>query len=69
MTEPSLVAQAIDRIDRWLKTTGMAESRLGMLACANTRAIKRVREKTASLETLEAILAYIEKNSSRSNGK
>lgn len=60
MTEPSLVAVAIEKIDRWLKATGMAESRLGMLACANTRAIKRVRDKTASLETLEAVLAYIQ---------
>ena len=69
MTEPNLVAVAIEQIDKWLKATGMAESRLGMLACANTRAIKRVREKTASLETLEAILEYIKNHPAKATGK
>lgn len=69
MTEPNLVAVAIEKIDKWLKATGMAESRLGALACANTRAIARVREKKASLATLDAILEYIEKNPAKGNGK
>lgn len=69
MTEPNLVVMAVDKIDKWLKATGMAESRLGALACANTRAIQRVREKKASLATLEAVLKYIEAHPAQSSGK
>lgn len=69
MQEGNLVAQALDRIDRYLKQTGMKESRLGLLACANARAVQRVRDKTASIETLEHLLAYIEDHPARSNAK
>jgi len=69
MAEENLVAQALDKIDKWLKATGMTESRLGLLACANARAVERVRSKSASIETLEAVLNYIEKHPARGNGK
>ena len=57
----STVDKAILAIDRWLSASGMAESRLGLFACANPRAIQRLREKTATLKTLEAVLDYIER--------
>jgi hypothetical protein len=60
--ERSIVDVSVDKIEKWLKQSGMKESRLGLLACANPRAIQRVRDKTATLQTLEAILAYIERN-------
>lgn len=62
MTDENLVATALDRIDKWLKASGMTESRLGMLACANARAVERVRNKSGSVATLEAILEYIDRN-------
>lgn len=65
MAEQNLVAVALDRIDKWLKATGIPASRLGLLACANARAVERVRNKTASIETLESLLEYIEKNPAR----
>jgi len=49
----------IAKIDAWLAATGMAESRLGSLACANVRVIKRIRNGTASVRSLEAVLDYI----------
>ncbi len=69
MSEGNLVAQAIDRIDKYLKTSGIKESRLGLLACANPRAVQRVRDKSASIETLESLLEYIESHPARSSGK
>lgn len=69
MSEGNLVAQALDKIDKWLKQSGMKESRLGLLACANARAVQRVRDKSASIETLEHLLAYIEKNPAKGNGR
>ena len=60
--ERSIVDVSVDKIEKWLKQSGMKESRLGLLPCANPRAIQRVRDKTATLQTLEAILAYIERN-------
>lgn len=49
----------ITEIDRWLKKTGMKPSRLGLLTTANPKAVERVRNGTAQVKTLEAILAYI----------
>lgn len=69
MSEGNLVAQALDKIDRWLKQTGMAESRLGLLACANARAVERVRAGTGSVATLQAIIDYIDKHPAKGNGK
>ena len=60
MAEPNLVTVAIDRIDKWLKATNMPVSRLGLLACANARAVERVKAGTGSVDTLRAILEYID---------
>lgn len=68
MAEENLVAVALDKIDKWLKATGMSESRLGLLACANARAVERVRNRSGSVATLEAILEYIDKHPAK-NGK
>jgi hypothetical protein len=56
------VDEAIIEIDEWLKLTGMKESRLGLLACANARAVERVRAGSGSVESLRALLDYIAKN-------
>ena len=56
------VKGAIAAIDKWLKTSGMAESRLGMLSAANPHAIGRIRAGTARIETLRAALDYIKAN-------
>ena len=66
MTDENIVDREIKRIDDWLAKTGMNEGRLGMLACANQRAIERVRNGTASLETFRAVLDYIGRNPARS---
>ena len=66
MTEQNLVAQALDKIDKWLKATGISESRLGLLSCANARAVDRVRNGSGSVATLQAILEYIEAHPARS---
>lgn len=62
MSDENVVDREIRKIDEWLSKTGMAESRLGMLSCANQRAVERVRNRTASLETFQAIIDYITKN-------
>ena len=49
-------------IDKWLAKTGMAEGRLGLLACANPKAIERIRTGRARIETLNAVLSYIKRN-------
>lgn len=47
------------QIEKWLKQADMPESRLGLLACANPRAVERIRQGTARVETLRLVLAYI----------
>ena len=69
MQEGNLVAVALDKIDKWLKSSGMSESRLGLLSCANARAVERVRNGSGSVATLRAILEYIEAHPSKANGK
>ena len=59
------IETAIAQIDKWLKATGMAESRLGMLSCANPYAVNRIRSGTARIETLQAVLTYIKANPAR----
>lgn len=49
-------------IDKWLKKTGMPEARLGLLAAANPHAVARIRDGTAQVRTLNAVLNYIRKN-------
>jgi hypothetical protein len=55
----------LKKIDDWLKASGMPESRLGLLACANARAVERVRAGTGSVDTLRALLDYVAKNPAR----
>jgi hypothetical protein len=62
MSDESIVDREIKKIDAWLSKADMPESRLGMLACANQRAVDRIRKKKASLETFQAVLDYIKKN-------
>jgi len=52
----------IAKIDRWLKAVKMAESRLGLLACANPKAVARVRSGVARLATLRQVMEYIAAN-------
>jgi hypothetical protein len=52
----------IKSIEDWLKASGMKESRLGLLAAANPRAIERIRSGDAKIKTLDAVLAYIKAN-------
>ncbi len=54
------VDEQINRIDAWLKATGMKDSRLGLLACANARAVDRVRNGTGSVESLRQLIEYID---------
>lgn len=56
------VDKEIRRIDAWLADTGMKESRLGLLACANPRAIERIRNGSGSIDTLRAVIDYIKRN-------
>lgn len=55
----------MDEIEKWLKQTKTKESRLGLLAAANPRAIGRIRNGTARVETLNAVLRYIRENPAR----
>lgn len=59
------VSRALKQMEDWLKATGMTPSRLGLLACANARAVDRVRAGSGSVASLEAILAYIEAHPAR----
>lgn len=54
------VDREISRIDAYLKASGMKESRLGLLACANARAVERVRNGSGSVESLRLLLDYID---------
>lgn len=55
-------AKEIQEIERWLKKSGWKESRLGLLAAGNQFAIERIRNGSASISTLEAVLRYIRGN-------
>lgn len=46
-------------IDAWLRKTGVNAGRLGLLACGNARAVERIRNGTARVETLNSVLKYI----------
>lgn len=52
----------IKRIEAYLAKSHMTKSRLGLLACANARAVDRIRNGSASIETLRAMLDYIAAN-------
>ncbi len=55
-----VIDDSIAVIEAFVIDTGVAESRLGQLGAANPYAIDRIRAKTATLRTLEMILAYID---------
>lgn len=55
----------VKAIEQWLRATGMAESRLGLLAAANPKAVERIRNGTATVRTLRALIAYIKANPAR----
>lgn len=63
------VDREIRKIDDWLKKSGMTESRLGLLACANPRAVERVRAGTGSVDTLRALVEYVSRNPQSKAGK
>ena len=52
----------IAEIERWLKRSRISENRLGLLAAANPRAIERIRDETARISTLRAVIRYIRRN-------
>lgn len=54
------VDREIERIVAWCKATDTKESRLGLLACANAKALERVRDGTARINTLRELLDYID---------
>ena len=56
------VDQQIEEIDAYLKETGMSESRLGLLSCANQYVIGRIRKGNARVESLRAVLDYIQQH-------
>jgi hypothetical protein len=64
---------ALDEIERWLRATGMAESRLGMLSAANQLAVPRLRNGTAQVSTLTAVLKFVREhppaNKQKTSGK
>lgn len=62
----SPVDKEIRKIDNWLKATGVSESRLGLLACANARAVERIRNGRGSVSTLRALVDYVRKNPAES---
>ena len=49
-------------IDEWLRKTGMPEWKLGTLAAANAKAVERIRNGTARVETLNDVLNYMRRN-------
>lgn len=68
MRDENPVDREIRKIDEWLKATGMKESRLGLLACANPRAVERVRNGTGSVDSLRALVEYIARNPVQKGG-
>ena len=56
------VDQHIQKIDAYLEATGMPESRLGLLACANQYVIGRIRKGNARIESLRLVLDYIQQH-------
>lgn len=53
------VDEAIKEIDAFLKAKKMKPYRLGLLACANPKAVERVKSGKGSVETLKALVDYV----------
>lgn len=49
-------------IRAYLRAKGMKPSYLGLLACANPRAVERIFTGSASLGTLNKVMRFIKKN-------
>ena len=62
MEQENPVDEEIRKIQDWLQATGMKPSRLGLLACANPRAVDRVLNGTGSVDSLRALIDYIREN-------
>lgn len=56
MNEPT----DIEKIERWLSASNWSETTLGMRAIGNAHAIRRIRDKGASIKTRDAVMKYIE---------
>jgi len=54
-----MASSEIADIESWLAATDTAETTLGKLACQNTYAVSRIRNGSASIDTLKAVMAYI----------
>jgi len=54
----------VQKIDAWLEATGTKEYRLGMMACANPKAVERIKSGSATVDTLRQVLQYIQENPS-----
>ena len=52
-------------IDEWLSRSGVNPSRLSLLATANPRAVQRIKDGTAQVSTLRAVLEYVRNNPQR----
>lgn len=50
---------ACAEMDAWLTESGMVESRLGVLACGNVRAVRRIRDGSARIHTLQDMVVFI----------
>ena len=61
----NIIDGGICQIDTFIKRSGMKESRLGLLACANPKAVQRVRDGSASVATLRALLDFIARHGKR----
>lgn len=62
MMDENPVDREIKRIEAYLAKSRISASRLGLLACANARAVERIKNGSASIETLRAVLDYISAN-------
>lgn len=53
------ISRDIQKIEAFLISHGMTESRMGLLACGNPRAVERVRDGSARVETLRALVEFV----------
>jgi hypothetical protein len=56
------IERIITLIETWLSKQRLSEVTLGIKICGNPRAFARIRSKSANIDTLNAVLNYIEKN-------
>lgn len=51
----------IDDVNRWLRRTGVAPTRLGIMVCNNPNMVARLRDGKATLGTLRKLIKFIKK--------